>query len=301
MSAYGYTSHESLDTPREDMTYTISKMKVNAMAAPYVSIFEDLRAECTAVQAEEVTLNDKRSEARARVHAVGESTCALARRFCKEVLTLTGEQREHSLYTLYFGDKNFTDFKKPLLNGDFDGVRGWLIAIEATPHASLKPFSAQLKALLESADDALKAREEVDHARKLFRKEGARKQFFDKVNAARKQVHGELSKLPFQHVGLPRDFADRFFTTRRRSNGAVPAPTVESVKEEMDALKAELAAKEQLLEDLEAEAEEAKEKEAEIKAEEAAIEALEKQAVEAAAQAAKRKAKLAAAKKSLSL
>lgn len=301
MPVYSYTSNEALDTPREGLTYTISKMKANTLAAPYVSTFVDLRAECTTVQAEESTLNDQRSEARARVHAVGESVCELAYRFCKEVLTLTGEERESSLYTLYFGDKTFSDFKKPLLNGNFDGVRGWGVAIEATPYASLKPFSPLLKALLEAADNALEARDQIDHARKLFRKEGARKQFFDKVNAARKQVHGELSKLPFQNVGLPRDFADRFFTHRRRSNGAAPAPTVDSMKEEVDALKVELAAKEQLLEDLVVEAGEVKEKVEEFKAEEAAIEALEKQAVEAAAQAVKRKAKLAAAKKSLSL
>ena len=152
--------------------------------------------------------------------------------------------------------------------------------------------------VLEAAGEALKARTDAEHARKHFREVGERAQFINKVNAARKKVYGELAKLRFEVVGLPGNFADRFFTHRKRKPKATDAePTVESVTETVAQLKAETSAQEQLLAELVTKAAEAKKKEEELKAEAAAVEALERQAAEALALAAKKKEKLAAAAK----
>lgn len=54
-------------------------------------------------------------------------------------------------------------------------------------------------------------RDNAQQANRTFRDVGERKQFIDKLNANRKEIHGALAKLPFEHPNLPTDFADGFF------------------------------------------------------------------------------------------
>lgn len=294
MPVYSYDYRDSLSTLRFGLTYSVDKMMTHELAAPSADIFVKLREEHDVVSAIEVKLNDDRSQAKARIDAVGDRFADLCNRLGKQVQILTADNRQHALYRLFFGDTTLGDHRKLLLAGNFERVRGWESDLNKVEHAALKPFLAELKPLLVALDEAITARDDVERALNVFRMVGERRQLFDKVNAARKQAYGQLSKLPFEHIGLPGNFADRFFTHRKRKKLSGVKPTKESVAAEIESLKAETAAQEKLLAEIVAEEAEAAEKEAANKAEALAIAALEKQTAEMLAQLAAKKAKLAA-------
>ncbi len=104
---------------------------------------------------------------------------------------------------------------------------------------------------------------------------GERKQFIDKLNASRKEIHGALAKLPFEPPNLPTDFADGFFYSEAARE---QEETIDEVKTSIEELKAQLDARLALLKKLEEEAENAARDEQERMAQAQAVEDLEAQA-----------------------
>jgi hypothetical protein len=133
---------------------------------------------------------------------------------------------------------------------------------------------------------------DASSANRQFRDIGARKQFIDKVNAARKQTHGELSKLPFQQLGLPTDFADQFFRPETRADEEEEEETIDTVKASIADLDAQLTEKKTRLKKLEDEAAATAKAAAEKQDQEDTLAALKAQAAEILKQAAALEAQL---------
>lgn len=152
-------------------------------------------------------------------------------------------------------------------------------------------MAAELGALVVAADKALSARSETQNQIRKFRDVGARRQLFDKVNAARKKAAGDLAKLAIETPGLPSDYGDSFF---RSAPGVeeVDEPTIDSVTQDVGDLETKLVAARELLGTLEVAAAAAQKAAAEKASEEAQLAALEKQEAELAKQKAALKQKL---------
>ena len=158
---------------------------------------------------------------------------------------------------------------------------------------ALVALGAEVETTCALADAALATRASLEAENVFFRETGSRKKLFDKVNAARKQTHGELAKMPHEKLGLPSTFANLFF--RHLSSGDDDEEmTAEMIDEDIAALEEQIADKKALREALLAELAKKAQAQAAKAAEQAAVAELEKAAVEAARKLAEAKAKLAA-------
>jgi hypothetical protein len=291
MAVRTLASRTSLGAILPEITYTRSRLKAHPLGAPHVAAFDALRAEWTQVHAKELTLREGIVDAQALVDHVDDLLDVFVRKAVKVILSAAGDDRSHPLYKHFLGNKTPSDFVRPVLGGQLEAMRGWVISFQNSDDPSLQALAPELASLVEKADMAAKARALAEQERDQFRDLGERQKFMDKLNAERKAAHGGLSKLPHEKAGLPNNFADRFFRREARPEpGEEEAPTIASVKASIAAMEAQLGEQKALLGELEAE--QAKANEAEVAADQAALAALEKQMAEQAAQAAALRAKI---------
>ncbi len=287
----------SLLALRGEIIYTLDQVQAHPLTQTYIPIYEGLRDKWGGVFKEELDLRDGLSAANARVVAVDTALNALASRVSKALLVLTGDDRDHPLYIAYFKKKSLTDFKRPILGTQLESMRGWIPELKKSDDPALVALGAEVEAAVALADDAIATRTKLEADSTFFRETGNRKKLFDKVNAARKQTHGELAKMPHEKLGLPATFADLFF--RHLSSGSDSGDneaemTTARIDEEIAALEGQIAHKKALREAVVIEREKQAKAEAAKAAELAAIKELEKAAAEVTRKLAEAKAKLAA-------
>jgi hypothetical protein len=241
------------------LVYTLSRLKAHPLGAPHVAVFEGQRAAWTQVFLQEVAVIEAMTNAQARVDAAGAALDQLAARVAKATLTVTGDDRKHPLYVLFFAKKTLSSFRRPVLGAQLVAMTGWRIPLLQSPHAELAALAPELEAVLVEAEAAGRAQAEARAENRRFRDAGARRQFVDGLNACRKELHGTLSKLPHLHAGLPADFAEEFFLReggRDRDDegeGEGEAPrTPEALRARIGGLREGLAAAEAELAALEA-------------------------------------------------
>ena len=236
--------------------YTYCKVKANPLAAPHVAVFEGLRTECLQVHATDLTLIEAQADAQARVDVANESLSGLATRYSRGLLNITGDNRSNPTYLFFFGEEPLADFKRPVLARKLTKMAKWIPALQDA-HPSLQAMGPELIAAVAAGEAAATAKEEAIQARRHFREVGAWRQLTDRHNAVRKEVHGALAKLPHEHPTLPTNFADQFFrrdTSRPEVEEAETLSTEEAVHVHMKALRADMAAAEERLSELQAEA-----------------------------------------------
>lgn len=284
----------SLLALRGEIIHTLDQVKAHPLTQTFVPLFESLRNEWNAVFTEELALRDGLSAANARVFSVDTTLNALASRVAKVLLILTGDDKAHPLYLAFFKKKNLTDFKRPILGAQLEAMKGWIPELKKSDDAALAALGAEVEAAVTLAEEALATRTKLETESSFFRETGNRKKLFNKVNAARKQTHGELAKMPHEKLGVPVSFANLFF--RHASNGgeAEEAITLETLDEEIASLEKQIAEKKAVRDDLRIEIEKQAQMEAEKAAEQASLLELEKAAAAAAQKVAEAKAKLAA-------
>ena len=283
----------SLLALRGEIIHTLDQVKAHPLTQTYVPLFETLRDDWNAVFTEELALRDGLSAANARVFAVDTALNALASRVAKVLLILTGDDKAHPLYIAYFKKKSLTDFKRPILGAQLEAMKGWIPELKKSDDATLAALGAEVEAAVALAEDALATRTKLETESSFFRETGSRRKLFDKVNAARKQTHGELAKMPHEKLGVPVSFANLFF--RHVSGGdAEEALTLEALDEEIAGLEKQLAERKAVRDALRVAIERQAQMAAEKAAEQAALLELEKAAAAAMQKVAEAKAKLAA-------
>jgi predicted RNase H-like nuclease (RuvC/YqgF family) len=159
-------------------------------------------------------------------------------------------------------------------------------------------MAPELVPLLEAGSAAEQARLDARQASRKFRDFGERQQWLDRLNAARKEVHGALAKLPHERPSLPSDFASQFFlSTQDRDD----RPSDDETPETPEALREHIASLRKTIEDAEARLAEVEAEEAEARkaaeartAEEAALAELDRAAAELEKKRATLREKLAA-------
>lgn len=276
------------------LTFTLSQLRAHPLGAPYVALFEVLRTEGREVNNRELDLIEQKAAARAVVVASDGGLDGYASRLSKTVLTITGDDRSSGLYTHYF-EKPLGELTRPILRGQLAAMRKWLISLPLSPHAALSGMAAELATRVDEADEAVAALNAAEQQIREFRDVGERKQWVDRLNAARKEVHGALAKLPHEHPELPSDFADQFFLSEPGGDDA-DEDTVEALQAEEAALQKDLArVQARLAEATRTEAEQKKEAEARA-AKAAALAELEREAAALEKRRAALKAELSASR-----
>ena len=291
------TPRTSLPVLRAEIIYSLARLKAHPLAAPHVPAFEALRSECDAVLSTENALRDGLAEAEAAIDMRDEALDEGADRLSAALLAITRNDREHPLYTLYFGGRPLSRFKRPVLGAELEAMRAWIPLLTNNKHPSLAALAPELEASIKAADATLALMQELSQKLKELRSDGALRVLVEKTNATRKAVCGALAKLPHEQTGLPSDFASQFFRRGPVSqNGPEQPTTIEEVTAKLAELAEETAENQALLAELKAQA--AEEAKAKAKAEEDAARAklaeLEMVMANAAKEAAAMKAKLSA-------
>jgi uncharacterized coiled-coil protein SlyX len=273
-----------------ELDYTRNRLRTNPLGAPFLPAFDALRAEWDGVFAQELALRAAQTLAQAMIDAADDAIDDFCADHAKAVLAITKDDVSHPLWELFYGKKTLAQFRRPVLGGQLETMRGWIGLLQKSEYPTLAALAPRLIPLVKAADDAVAARAKAEQDNRLFRAVGARKQWIDKLNATRKESFGALGKLPHEQAGLPSDFASRFFR---------PAPTVTdedvtvaSVKARIGELETELADQGELLKELEAAAAQDAEAQKQVDADRAALAEAEKTMADAAQKAAALKAKL---------
>jgi hypothetical protein len=280
----------SLLALRGEIVYSFDQFTAHPLTKTQAATFQKLHDDWNTTFAEELARRDGVSAANARIISIGFTLNTLASRVSKALLVVTDDDRTHSLYIAYFKGKSLSEFKRPSLGSQLESMRGWIQPLKTSNVPALAALGPEVEAAVAAADEVLAARATLETENTFFREAGNRKKFFDKVNATRKSVYGELASMPHENMSLPSNFADQFF---RHDTAKDEEPTLESVDEEIAALEQQLAEKKELRAKLEEEAKQAAKEEAEKAAREAAIAELQKVVAEGERQIAEARAQIA--------
>jgi hypothetical protein len=240
-----------------ELRYSLSRLLANPLTIVHAVRFQALRARWTIVQALEISLNEELSDAKAQVDIADAALDDFAVRFSNALLALTGQKRDAVLYVFFF-KKPLSEFRKPILAGQLQAMTDWILSLDTTPHPTLAAMKAELITLVEAGQKATKVRDTLLLKIRDFRDVGERKQLFDEVNAERKSVEGELSKLALQTPSLGTAFSQQFF--KPSEAGDATEETIDSVTLEIKDLEAKLAERALRLVEITKEAEDAAKK-----------------------------------------
>jgi len=262
-----------------EVRYTISRAHADPRAAFCVPVFEPLRNECLVVQQQELEGLEALANAQANVDAGDEGIDDFASRLSKALLIITKDDRKHTLYLHYFGNKSLSVFLRPKLGAQLSAMKAWVDSLATSPFPALQAMTGELTELIARADMALTARTTAQASIRKFRQVGARRQLFDTVNGARKKADGELATIAIETPGLSSDYPDHFFRSAPESPEALD-PTIESLTEDIADLKLKLVTAQNQLIALEEAAVTAKKEAEERAADEVQLADLNKQGVE---------------------
>lgn len=270
-----------------EIQYTLGRTKQEPLTVAHAPTFQAHREEWQTILLTEISLLDGLVNAQAAVDKADHDIDQFAGSVSRAVDEHTDGATRKQLRTALFKGKSLTKFRRPVLGGELEATRNWNETLSNCGIAALAALALEAETFVTAGFAAARQRDEAHRANRTFRDVGARKQFIDKLNASRKELHGVLAQLPFQHPNLPSDFADGFFAM-----GVVrdEEETIDEVKASIDELRAQLEERMALLQKLEEEAANAAREEEARRANVQAAEDLEAQAKELLAKAAALKA-----------
>lgn len=231
----------SLSDVNREHRFTLFRLRRSKPAASLVPGWESLHKESQSLVDKEQALAEKLEEALAWVeYADAEALDPAVRGVIGTLLKIVDNDREHVRYQHFMKGVAPSHLLRPVLGAELVAVRPWLESLKAAPEKELVDLAPGLKAAVEEGDRAaaalIEARRQLDEFRT-----NACVIWFDKINAERRALYGELGKLeadPRQH--LEEGYADRFFF--RRSQPAASAESLAALQQEEAAAQAALSA-----------------------------------------------------------
>ena len=283
-----------LENLYEAILFTLVRLKLDPKLQSYVPIFEQLLTEWWDVYKAERDILDEAVNAEAAVSCADQALDRTSDAVAGTILIDVGNNRRSPLFLRYFPSESPSRFKKPKLSEQLAAMRTWPPSLLESPNPTLNAYGAALVTQIDAADEAVARVSTATQKLADFRTTGARKQFFDKVNGARKKLYGEAAKLSHDHPewNLTNGYASTLF-----QHDSSPERSLADVDRKIEAVSAELVKLNQMREALLKEGEEAAKarKEAEKKAQKAELEAAAKAAAEAKARFDALQAKLSSA------
>lgn len=273
-----------------EIDYSCSSMTAEPLAAVFTPEFQGLRTEWQGVLLEELNILSELANAQAAVDKADSTLDSFSNRTSNAVNENSDGPTRKQLRSALFKDKSLSKFKRPVLGGQLTAMLDWPSILSQCGISALVALAPDADTLTTAGKNAAAAKNDALTKNRNFRDIGMRKQFIDKVNAKRKEAHGGLGKLSFEHPNLPQNFGDLFFYADAPRE---EEETIDEVKASIEELEAQLVERKALLAKLEQEAEQAAKDEAERKALEMTAGDLEAQAQALLKQAAALKAKIA--------
>jgi hypothetical protein len=283
-------SRSTLESLYFSILFTLVRLKLDPRLQLFVQVFEELRLDWAEVCEQERELVDARLEAEAMVDHADAALDRTSDGIASAILLETKNNRKAPLFLRYFGSQQPNRFRKSVLGAQLTAMRTWPPSLKESLIPALSAYGDTLTAQIAAADEALMLASVAEQKIIDFRVLGKRKQLFDKVNGARKQLHGDVSKMIHDHPewSLTRDYVNALF----EHQSSPPELSVAELNQKIDAASSEIAKltalREQRIKDEQAEA--AERAELEKKAKLAVLEAAEKEAAQAAAKVAALKA-----------
>jgi hypothetical protein len=274
-----------IDMPLRDAAEEIFHTGARLRAYPFLQTQADQHEAMlpllAALTQEELDIVRALMEAGARIGVVDDGIDDLSGSIAGTLLVENGNDRSAPVFQRYYGHVPPSRFRRPVLGEQLATMRTWVPSLlQSSP--ALQAYGAQLAERVIDADAAVLAGAEAE--RRLADWElGPRKQFIDQLNGLRQAHYGQIAELPYNRpeLGLPRDFAHRFFlrtTAPRRPTISVLEQSIARQRTQLEKAEQQLA---RLIEESEAEARMREDGELADAAEELA--ALEAQRAEAAA------------------
>jgi hypothetical protein len=289
----------SLDTCLDESSASLTRIQAHPLTAPMAADFEAMQEEILAVSAKEALLRIGIQKAMALVAVADDELDAVSDATSKTILIETGGDSSSPLYTLFFGDKRPSDFRRPVLGDQLGRMAEWVPHLQKSPIPALKAISDSVEAKVNAGYAAIAALSSAKQANKEFRVVGERKALIDKFNALRKSTYGKLSELPHKYPdkNLPNTFAERFFkhTQVKKKTEEKAEPTAEELKGMIAECEATTATLKEQLADVVAKEEAAAKIKADIEAKKAALAEAQMAAKEALAKVAELEASIPAA------
>lgn len=258
-----------------EIQYTLARASNEPLAAAFVTTFQSHRQGWQTVLLAEIACLDELAIAQAAVNKADQGIDGFAGRTSRAVDDHTDGPTRKQIRTALFKNKSLSKFRRPVLGGQLDAMRDWSDTLSKCGVPALVALAPEANALVAAGDAASNMRDNAQRANRDFRNVGQRKQFIDKLNASRKETHGGLAKLPFEHPNLPVDFADGFFFSEPVRE---QEETIDEVKTSIEQLETQLDQRRALLKQLEEEAESEVRADQERQARAQAIDDLEAQA-----------------------
>lgn len=258
-----------------EILYTFARLNEDPLAAPFVPTFQTLRNDWKNVLDEELDIIDAMALADAIVDKADTKIDVFATKVSRITDDVTtGATRKRIRQSLFKG-KPLSKFKRPVLGQQLVAMSDWNTTLAESGVPQLVELGAEHAPLIQMGELADEKRKTAQKKNRDFRDVGKRKQFVDKLNAARQEAAGALAKLPFEHPGLPSGYAEGFFL---RDMAQDEEPTIDEVKSSIEDLEGKLLGQKALLEKLEKEAEAEKQAEAARQAQAEEADQLEAQA-----------------------
>jgi hypothetical protein len=284
----------SLESLSSSIFFTLIRLKLDPRLQAFAPAFEQLRAEWSDVRKQERELVEARIEAYAKVAYADAELDRTSDAIASLILIETKNNRKALLFTRYFGSQQPSRFRRSVLGAQLTAMRTWPPSLKDSQIPALNAFADPLSAQIEAADEALAGVSVAEQKIVDFRTFGARKQLFDKVNGARKQLHGEVSKMI--HERPQWNLSQAYVSALFEHDSGPPELSVAELNQKIEAANGEvaklMAQRDQRIAEEQAEA--AERAELEKKAKLAVLEAAEKAAEKAAAKVAALKADLSA-------
>lgn len=249
MSLRTYDISSGPEKLRVQVVYSLAQCEAHSQAVQFVPIFTNLLAEWQTMFSLHQELLDKITRAESRVDGADDELDIFVDNVSTTLLLIYNGSRKSDEYKQYFGSEQPHEVKDPILAEELETVRRWLGPLKASSNPLLKELGARGEALVQSADDAVRALGFANQDYRVFRYTGEYSKFVGSFNATRKSIYGELGKLRHQPEGknLPGNFADGFFRHERRRHKKV---TIDSVQKEIASLEGQLADSKATLADL---------------------------------------------------
>jgi hypothetical protein len=200
---------------------------------------------------EEIAILDEISQANAAVHKADRGLDFFSGRVTRVIDDSTDGPTRKQIRTSLLKGRSLNRFRQPILGGQLEAMTDWSDTLMKCGVPALVALAPEAETLVVAAQDAQKLRVKALQKNRDFRDVGMRKQFIDTVNAARKETHGALAKLPFQNPAFPQDFADSFFYSEAPRD---QEETIDEVKTSIEELETQLEERKLLLKKLEDEA-----------------------------------------------
>ncbi len=258
-----------------EILFSNTRMAEDTFAAPFAAKFDALRTEWKIVLMEEIEIIEGMTRADAHAAKIDSIIDAFAAKTSRAVDDNTTGATRKRLREALFKSKPLSKFTRPILGQQLTAMNDWGSILSNSNIAPLAALAQEHADLMTQAEQADTQRQSAQQKNREFRLIGHRKQFIDKVNAARQEVAGALGKIELEQPGVPQGYANGFFTHEASRDDE---PTIDEVNATIVTLEAELTEQKALLEKLQAEAEATRQAEAARKAQAEEAEQLEAQA-----------------------